>query len=107
MIIWFLTHCWVPGALRVISMTVALPVMKGTFYLTKKTSHGAGKRPWARGAGQGHSHSQVGARGWGTHRDGGCTQPGPGALPSLSDTRSQRHERPLLLSMLFNEYQRP
>ena len=78
MIIWFLTHCWVPGALRIISMTVALPVMKGTFYLTKKTSHGARKRPWARGA-----------------------------LPSLSDTRSQRHTRPLLLSMLFNEDQQP
>ena len=42
--------------------------------------------PWARGAGQGHPHRQVGAQGWGTHRDGGCTQLGPGALPSLGDT---------------------
>lgn len=81
--------------------------MKGTFYLTKKTSQGARKRPWARGAGQDHPHSQVGAQGWGTHRDGGCTQSGPGALPSLSDTRSQRQAGPLLLSMLFNECQQP
>lgn len=64
--------------------TAADPLPRKTHVLYGM-SQGAEKRPWARGAGQGHPHSQVGAQGWGTHRDGGCTQPGPGALPSHGD----------------------
>ena len=65
---------------------VALPVVKGTFYLTKNTSQCAESGPGLEGQGRATPTARWVPRGGGTHRDGGCTQLGPEALPSLGDT---------------------